>query len=148
MTRNIFSLAHRLKETHETNNPKELCAILGISYVIADLPDSINGFYMENGGRQAVVVSDSLPERQRTVCAAHELGHAVLHKGMNAVFITENTNLPLGKFEREADLFATSLLLGDTFAEEYSNTQSISTDIGLPEYAIQSYASFICSQKR
>ncbi len=148
MTKNIFALAQNLKETHGTSKPKELCAILGISYVVADLPDSVKGFYMENGGRQAVVVSNSLPEKQRTVCAAHELAHAILHKGLNAVFITESTNLVLGKFEREADLFATSLLLNENLTDEYQSTGEICSDTGLPEYAVQSYVSLYCNHTR
>ncbi len=148
MRENIFKTARRLTEDFGTKNPKELCALLGISFLFADLPDSISGFYMEKNGRQALVVNHSLSAEELTFCSAHELGHAVLHKGINAVFITENTNFSLGKFEREADLFAAALLIDSELIDECDGcVEKICLCTGLPIYAVQGYVGYLCKDK-
>lgn len=49
---------------------------------------------------------------------AHELGHALLHEGHNALFLRERTDFVMERYEREADLFAGYLLLDGETVEE------------------------------
>ncbi|WP_294379138.1 ImmA/IrrE family metallo-endopeptidase [uncultured Clostridium sp.] len=42
---------------------------------------------------------------------AHELGHAILHSSDFTFFLHDHTLYSRGKFEREANLFATDLLI-------------------------------------
>jgi Zn-dependent membrane protease YugP len=51
--------------------------------------------------------------------AAHELGHAVMHGGMNMFFIREHTLFPAGKFEHQANTFAAELLITDELLHKY-----------------------------
>ena len=138
MYERIIRMANRTAERFGTRDPEEICRRLGIVVVHTDLPKMVSGFYMENGGRQAVVISDVLEPPYSDVCVAHELGHALLHKGINTVFISENTNLVVGKYEREADLFAVSLLMDETDAGLFDkSTEEIASETALPEYAVE-----------
>ncbi|MGN1339591.1 MAG: ImmA/IrrE family metallo-endopeptidase [Oscillospiraceae bacterium] len=74
----------------------------------------LKGFYICENGRRYIVVNRALkPLLRRTVCA-HELGHDLLHRELSAGGIRENTLfLSTNKTEREANLFATEMLLTD-----------------------------------
>ncbi|MBP3388977.1 MAG: ImmA/IrrE family metallo-endopeptidase, partial [Clostridia bacterium] len=49
---------------------------------------------------------------QRLVCA-HELGHHLMHRGMNRIFMDHSTQIVTQKFENEAHLFSLELLFPD-----------------------------------
>ena len=53
------------------------------------------------------------------VVAAHELGHALLHRKENCAFIKNKTLLLTSGIEREANLFAAHLLITDDMIENY-----------------------------
>lgn len=56
---------------------------------------------------------------QKFVCA-HELGHAMLHPGINTPFLKASTLFSVHKLEREANKFAVELLMPDDLLREYS----------------------------
>ena len=51
------------------------------------------------------------------VCA-HELGHMLLHKKANALFMDSRTYFVSSKYENEANAFAAELLIPDSFIIE------------------------------
>ncbi|MBQ8550782.1 MAG: ImmA/IrrE family metallo-endopeptidase [Clostridia bacterium] len=138
MTENVLLTAKHLKTKYGTGDPKELCELLGISVIFTDLPDAVDGFYFENDGRRAVIINRTLGATRALFCIAHELGHALLHKDMNSYFISENTNMPLGRYEREADLFAAELLFGDEYTP-LLDIEHLSAVTGLSRQVIDSY---------
>ncbi len=142
MIRRIMNLAEQLKQEYNTCDPSELCRCLGITLLRADLPRRINGFYMETAGKQAVVISSSIKEPLDNACTAHELGHAILHKGINTVFLTDSTNFVTGRYEREADLFAAALLINiEDTRQSGGSVEEISKMTGVPCYAVEQYMS-------
>ncbi len=142
MIRRITELAEKLKQEYGTNNPSELCRCLGITLLRADLPRRINGFYMETAGKQAVVISSAIKEPLDSACTAHELGHALLHKGVNTVFLTDSTNFVTGRYEREADLFAAALLIDiEDTRQNCGSIEEIAKMTGVPSYAVEQYMS-------
>lgn len=148
MTEKIYNTAAKIKEKYGTCNPIELCYFLGIHYITTDLPDSVSGFYMESDGKKAVVVGNSLSRRASLLCAAHELGHALLHCGLNSMFITENTHFPVGKFEREADHFAAALLIDIELINECDyKIEQICCITGLPQYAAEEYMCYLFNER-
>ena len=93
-------------------------------------------------GKQAVVISDSIKAPLDSACTAHELGHALLHKGVNAVFLTDSTNFVTGRYEREADLFAAALLINvEDIIQNGSSIERIAKITGVPSYAVEQYMS-------
>ena len=56
---------------------------------------------------------------QRQVCA-HELGHAILHRKINTIFLDTYTYIVTDKLEIQANMFAAELLIQDEVLKEYS----------------------------
>lgn len=125
-----------LVQKYNTDEPEELCHALGIVVVDCDLPKVTKGFCMMLKTGTAIVLNQSLDTTERRCCIAHELGHAVLHEGLNYLFMSHNTCMVTGRYEREADLFAAFLLLREIKNDETVTTGSLSCKLGLPEWAI------------
>lgn len=140
MTQKIVLLAQTLKQKYNTNNVTELCRCLGITLVRADLPKRITGFYMEAKEKQAIVIGASVEAPFDTACIAHELGHALLHKNINTIFLSDSTNFVPGRYEREADLFAAALLIDEEVVRAGSDSiEEISQITGVPSYAVEQF---------
>lgn len=140
MNKRIEHYALSLKQKYGTNDPFELCRCLGITFLRTDLPRKLSGFYMEKNGRQAITVSEALSSPCDRAVAAHELGHAMLHKGLNLIFLCENTNFVQGRYEREADLFAAALLIDkNEVALGDKSLIEISRESGVPLYAVEAF---------
>lgn len=147
MTRRIISVVEKLCEEHGTRDPIELCNILGISTVYAELPFSVRGFYMECGNRQAIVIRRDLTFPENRYCAAHELGHALLHRHINTLFVTLHTRLPIEKYEHEADLFAAALLIDGTVLSNTESLEGICMQTAVPRDAAEQYINSFCKAK-
>lgn len=138
MNKKIIHTALTLKEKYKTNDPVELCHCLGITFLRTELPKKLLGFYMESREKQAACVSSSLEAPFDRAVAAHELGHALLHKGLNFVFLCDSTNFVPGRYEREADLFSAALLIDiDRLKTSGKSILDISKQSGVPVYAIE-----------
>lgn len=73
----------------------------------------IRGFHQISGRIHIIYVDDSLPETEARFVCAHELGHAMLHRGYNRIFLDAETLFVTNRFEIEADRWAADLLLSD-----------------------------------
>lgn len=109
----IERITAQLKEKYATNDPIELCGKMGIWVLIAQLPEGIRGLYTNILDHKIIYLNEVLDEKDKRIVCAHELGHAVLHTDMNAVFQASNTLFCASRFEHEADLFSAYLLIGE-----------------------------------
>ncbi|MCW2278557.1 ImmA/IrrE family metallo-endopeptidase [Heliophilum fasciatum] len=99
-----------LIKTYGTNCPFTLADQLGILVRYKSLPSEVHGFYYAVLQRRFIVINEADPyDVQRFTCA-HELGHDILHRGMGYYFIEDHTFFASSKFERQANIFAVSLL--------------------------------------
>ena len=110
--RYIERMTDELKSKYETDDPFEIADNMKITVSFSDLPESVRGFYFRVGKYKIICINNELDYDERKVTCAHELGHAVLHDDMNVVFMTQNTNMAIEKYEREADYFCACLLIG------------------------------------
>lgn len=111
MTREeIRKKADELTALYETREPFAICRQMGVEIIYVPLTERVRAFYQRLCGVDVIYLSDRLSETEQTVLLAHELGHCVLHRGLNSFFITRSTLYPVGRFEREADEFARCLL--------------------------------------
>lgn len=128
-------LARKLSRQYHTTDPFVLCDEMGILVLMVPLVD-IRGFYQRKLRNRIIYIDNSLPDYlQRWVCA-HELGHALMHDGTNAIYLDTHTYQVLDKFERSADRFAAALLCPDE--EELSEYEGFSAEqlasaFGVPE---------------
>ena len=108
----IKELARQLAERFGTADPFALCAALDITVLPVGLPPGVRGFYGCVHGARILYLNGALEENERRTVCAHELGHALLHEGHNALFLRERTDFVMERYEREADLFAGYLRAG------------------------------------
>ncbi|MGN0649441.1 MAG: ImmA/IrrE family metallo-endopeptidase [Oscillospiraceae bacterium] len=98
---------------------------------------SLKGFYLCENGKRYIVINDELNSvMSRTVCA-HELGHDILHRELSQGGIRETTLfLQSNKTEREANLFAATVLISDkailSELEYCSDIETAAYELGVP----------------
>lgn len=119
----VMRSVKELISEYETAEPKDICEKMGIIILKTDLPNSVNGFTVKMKGITFIVLNDKLDRYALRFTMAHELGHIVLHEGMNSIDLSCNTSFYMSKYEREADCFAAYLLLNaeESCAENYES---------------------------
>lgn len=129
----IPKLIKKLIDTYDTNNPFEICKLLDIVVLYVPL-NGLNGFYTSVDKVHYIYISEDLNEDEQKFICAHELCHAILHSGLNSLYIENNSFMLIQKFENEADLFAFSLLYSKNHFNKllhYYNTDDIADKIGI-----------------
>ena len=134
------ALANRVAAQHGTRDPFRIAEELGFIVIRAPLVE-MRGLRQYVKRRTIVYVNASLDEPQQRLVCAHELGHALLHEGHNALFLRERTDFVMERYEREADLFAGYLLLdGETVEECLRNgwtSEQAAAFTGLPAHIVE-----------
>ena len=136
-------LAESLAKWYGTRNPFEIAEDLG--YIVVRVPLSgIRGFHQYIHRCHIIYIGDELSESDARFVCAHELGHALLHKGYNRIFMDTNTFFVTNRYEIEADRFAVDLLFSDNELRDFlehpvqvvADCLGISTE--LAEYRLRS----------
>ena len=134
--RQIIETAEKVLEEYGGRNIFETAENSGAKVWFRQL-GGLKGFYIyENGSRYIVINSDLDKVMQKVVCA-HEFGHDILHRELSVGGIRENTLfLDTNKTEREANIFASSVLISDEeILEQVSyqfDIESVSSSLGYP----------------
>ena len=101
----------------QTNDPFRIADALG--YIVLRVPLSgVRGFHQFTQRSHIIYVAAALEEPEARFVCAHELGHAMLHRGCNRIFLDSATLFVTSRFEREADEWAADLLLPDADLHE------------------------------
>ena len=115
---NIKRLADSLVRKYNTRNPFEIINNLNVIVVFYPL-HGVKGFYQYFQRNNIIYIDESLSYHERLFVCAHELGHMLLHKKSNAIFMDSRTQLNTTKYELEANRFAMDLLIADNDIEEH-----------------------------
>lgn len=121
---NIKRLVNSLVRKYNTRNPFEIVSNLNVIIVFYPL-HGVRGFYQYFQRNSIIYIDESLSEHEQRLVCAHELGHMLLHKQANAIFMDSRTQLNTTKYELEADRFAMNLLISDCDIEEHLDFTSI-----------------------
>lgn len=139
--KDIRKKVNELIEKYDCCSVWEMCERMGITVLEKELPRSINGFTVTMEGLPFIVLNAMLPDADKRVTAAHELGHIVLHKSTNTVALSVNTSFCINKYEREADCFAAHLLIAFELAElegmESVTSETVSKLTSIPRETIE-----------
>lgn len=108
----IHNFTESIIKKYHTRNPFEIIRARNVILVYAPLID-VRGFYQYFQRNHIIYINEDLPEHEKLFVAAHELGHMLLHKSSNAVYMDTRTCFNTNKYEIEANLFATELLISD-----------------------------------
>ena len=105
-----------LVRKHQTRNPFEIIGNMNVILVFYPL-EGVKGFYQYFQRNNIIYIDERLSDKEKMFVCAHELGHMLLHKNANAIFMDSRTNLNTSKYESEADRFAINLLISDADLE-------------------------------
>ena len=113
----IKKLADRTARKYHSRDPFEIIQGMNAILVYMHL-EVIRGLYQYFQRNHIIYIDDGLPDREQRFVCAHEMGHMLLHRKMNAIFMERHTFLNRNKFEIEANTFAMELLIDDSVLEE------------------------------
>lgn len=108
----IHKLINSIVQKHNSRNPFDIIRERNVILIFAPLKD-VRGFYQYFQRNHIIYIDENLSEREKLFVCAHELGHMLLHKKVNAIFMDTRTFFNTDKFELEANLFAVELLIPD-----------------------------------
>ena len=118
MPMDIKARVNRLVRFYKTRDPFEM--IKGMNIILVNYPlEGVRGFYQYFQRNNIIYLDEKLSDSERRFVLAHELGHMMLHKKSNAIFMDTRTQFNTSKYEQEANLFAMELLLPDQILDEY-----------------------------
>lgn len=107
----IPKIVNRLIKKHGTNDPFKLCKCLDYTVLFCDLPDCTNGFYQRVIRNNLIYINSNRTEREQQIICGHELGHGVLHKKTNTIYLDTRTFFKTSIYETAADRFSAELLI-------------------------------------
>ena len=121
MNKNPINLANFTVKKYKTRDPFQIAKEKNIILVYAHLID-IRGFYQYFQRQHIICIDQDLSDQEKKFVCAHELGHMMMHKSSNTVYMDTKTFLNTNKFETEANTFAVNLLIPDeTIVEIFDN---------------------------
>lgn len=120
----VSELVQKIVKKYKTTNPFAICEQKNIDILYDDLEPDVRGFYQYYKRKSMVHLNCNISEEEQRIVLAHELGHAIMHKGYNCIFLSRHTYMTKDIYEYQANKFAASLLLPDIVPEEYQNMSS------------------------
>lgn len=106
----ITEKVHKLIAKAETCDPFRICKCLGIVVVKYPLGSETRGLIKKYKRSHIICINSDLDELHQLRTCCHELGHYILHKNINTLFMRTCTSLKTDKLETEADTFADELM--------------------------------------
>lgn len=138
MNKTPINIANSTVKKYKTRDPFQIAKEKNVILVYAPLID-IRGFYQYFQRQHIICIDENLPDQHKRFVCAHELGHMMMHKSSNTVYMDTKTFLNTNKFENEANEFAVNLLIPD--CEIYDNkeltTEQLSRLLGYEEAMIK-----------
>lgn len=124
----IRKRVNQIVSKYKTNEPRIILREKQIKILRSPLGGKFA--YKTTYKRSSVITLDeNLDEYEERYILAHELGHIVLHKGQSTTFYRANNFGNIPKIEREANEFATLLLL---HGQMYDNKYDALRENGIP----------------
>ena len=111
-------LALSLARKYKTRDPFRIAEAMGYTIIFTPLV-GVRGFYQFMKRCHIIYLDDSLDENEARFVCAHELGHSLLHRGFNRIFMDTRTLMRTGRYEREADRFAADLIYDDADLQDF-----------------------------
>ena len=111
----VADKANKLVNRCKTNNPFEICNMIGIEIVYADI-GSLKGMYTCIKRNRFIVINQNLNIHMRKMVCAHELAHDQLHRNVSSSSWIKDSELYLNntKQEYEANVFVAELLVDES----------------------------------
>ena len=115
----IKARVDKLVRKYKTRDPFEMIKGMNVILVLYPL-EGVRGFYQYFQRNNIIYIDETLSDHDKMFVLAHELGHMMLHKKSNAIFMDTRTQFKTSRYETEADKFAMELLISDDSLSEYN----------------------------
>lgn len=133
----INQIVDKLVQKYGTSDPYQLCDYLNIFVRYAPTDDEFDGLYAYLNSKQLIILNEKYKDNEEgKFILAHELFHAIHHSDIIAYYHT-GVNVK-GKKEREADEFATKLLLYEADLTKHSKCEFLLKENYIP-YEMERY---------
>lgn len=133
----MIDTVRKIVAKFKTRDPFEIADAMGVVTITEDLSGSTNGFYFYHNRSGVICIDSKLSAEMARVVCAHELGHYVLHREDNSIFLKSFTFYTTNKSEIQANYFAANLLIPDDALHNYRNSDlcisQIAADLGVPK---------------
>lgn len=117
---NTEETVDKLIEKYNSRNPFDIARDMNTIVVFVSLV-GVRGFYQYFQRNNLIYIDCNLNKHQQKFVCAHELGHMILHKKSNAIYMNTKTIFNTNKYEKEADKFAMYLLIPDETINDLKN---------------------------
>lgn len=114
----IKRLVDRLVKKFGTRDPFQIAEEMGYTIIYTPLV-GVRGFYQYLKRCHIIYLDSELDDDTARFVCAHELGHSLLHQGLNRIFMDTRTFVVTGRYETEANRFAVDLLHSDEDLQPY-----------------------------
>ena len=133
----VLSVVENIVSEYGTRDPYVIADKCGILVCEENL-GSLNGYYCTAFGIRSIHINRNLSDMMKKITCAHEIGHAHLHHQLNVNVMLENTLMLKGKYEKQANLFASCLIFPDEVLKEYEgySCEEIASALEVPPYII------------
>lgn len=128
----IKKCVNKLIKKHNTRNPFNIASDMNIIVIFHKL-HGVKGFYQYYKRNNIIYIDENLSCEEKKLVCAHELGHMMLHKGMNRIFLEKGTGFNIDKYEIEANKFAMELLVSDDSIDKSMTLSQLSRMLGYSE---------------
>ncbi|MDN8591921.1 ImmA/IrrE family metallo-endopeptidase [Paenibacillus sp. 11B] len=125
------SEALRLIHNFGTNDPFRIAELKNICVIFEDL-GNIYGYFYKSKRIATIHINNRLDDTWARWTCAHEIGHQVLHPGLNLPFLRKNTLFHIDKYEREAHTLALHLHIGNSLPEPGESKSLFLRRCGVP----------------
>lgn len=132
----IKALVVGIREEYSTNDPYIIAEYHDLIILNHDLPIELDAYRLKD----IIVLNNTLNEDKKRWILAHELGHYFIHgPEFTLKYYLKNNLLIRNKIEREADIFASELLLCDIedYILEGLTTKQLSALFKVPEKYVE-----------
>ena len=115
---NVKDEVIKLIKRFNTNDPFIIAKNLNVIIRLVPI-GNIFGYHISDSRFDVIHINAKLDDEMKIFVCAHELGHAVLHKGVSTNFLRYHSFFTMGKLERQAHTFAVELILPDYYLQEH-----------------------------
>ena len=109
----IKARVDKLVRKYKTRDPFEMIKGMNVILVLYPL-EGVRGFYQYFQRNNIIYIDEALSDHDKMFVLAHEIGHMILHRKSNAIFMDTRTHFITTKYENEANTFAAELLIPDS----------------------------------
>lgn len=115
-----------------SKHPYEIADAMNILKVFEPLGE-IYGYCNSYRRMKMVHINENINEQSQIFTCAHEIGHIILHPGINVPFLSKHTLMSKDKIERQANQFAVELLIPDKLLLDGATIYEAATICGVPQ---------------